>query len=142
MSDAEAELRQLCDKYPTFSLDERAQDEKWLTAEIETGRLQGVPVEKFKGEIVAVFQGEVVKTGTDETAIRIELAKRFTVHPGRFVLRLIGGPAVPKKAAAAGCSIVNVVLVLVLCALVGLAAISAMGTKSNATFSKIGSTVN
>jgi Flp pilus assembly pilin Flp len=141
MSDAEAELRALCDKYSSFPPEKRYADQQWLTAQIEKGKLDGVPVKEFTGKIVAVYAEEVVLVGDDETAMRIELSKKFNVHPGRFVLLLIDDSNLPRKTLVLGCSVVNVALILALCAVVGIAAISSLGTKANLTFSKIGSSV-
>jgi Flp pilus assembly pilin Flp len=141
MRDAEAELRALCDKYAQFSPEEWREDQQWLAARIDSGKLDGHPVAKLKGRIVAVYEKELALIGDDETAMRVELSGRYQVHPGRFVLLLLDDSNLPRKTLVLGCSVVNVALILALCAVVGIAAISSLGTKANLTFSKIGSSV-
>ncbi|MFO0822342.1 MAG: hypothetical protein U0792_04375 [Gemmataceae bacterium] len=141
MSDAEAELRALCDKYAPFSPEERYRDQQWLAAQIESGKLDGHPVAKLKGRIVAVYEKELALIADDETSMRVELSKKYQVHPGRFVLLLLDDSNLPRKTLVLGCSIVNVAVVLVLCAIVGVAAVSSLGTKAATTFSRIGSSV-
>lgn len=139
MSEAETELRKLCDKYPSFPPEEREADHQWLLAQVQAGRLGGVAVKEHLGKLVAVYQNEVVLVGNDETAMRVELAKKFEVHPGRFVLLPIDEHSVPRKAATFGFSLLSVVVVLAVLAIVGIVAMSGATTKS--TFSKIGSRV-
>jgi len=144
-SDAqELELRELCDRYPEFSREEFEADDVWfevLLGEGMLGKDQGYTPEHFKGRIVAVYKKQVVAIGHDETTIRIKLSKEYDTHPGRFVLRLVRASSPAQKAAALSTSVsclVGFVLVCVVC----VAAISALGKKANATFSKIGSRVS
>ncbi len=138
-----AELRALCDQFPPFPRQKLKGDQEWLATELRNRKLSGfnrVEFDELVGKIVAVYDGEVVAVGDDEIAMRIELCKKYQTHPGRFVLQKIDGRPI-RKAAALGCSVGQVAMLLALVVVVGIAAISAMGTKANATFSKIGSTV-
>jgi Flp pilus assembly pilin Flp len=139
MSDAEAELRALCDKYAQFSPEEWREDQQWLAARIDSGKLDGHPVAKLKGRIVAVYEKELALIGDDETAMRIELSKKYQVHPGRFALLLLDEHSAPKKAMAISYALVLVAIALVMCAIVGIVASMSPTTKS--TFTKIGSAV-
>lgn len=137
----DAELRKLCDRHPQFSKAEWEEDLAWLAAERKTGVVGGWPVQNLYGVLVAIYRKKVVATGTDETAMRVELSKKYEVHPGRFLIRRVGRPATTQKVAAAGCSITTVAVMLALAVVVGVAAISALGSKANDTFSMIGSNV-
>ncbi|MCE9565273.1 MAG: hypothetical protein K8U57_24840 [Planctomycetes bacterium] len=144
MDTLKAELGRLCDRYPTFSEKDLEKDENWLAVQMKSGnhkKILGVAVEQLAGKIVAAYEQEFAAFGDDEAELRVELSKKYQEHPGRFALRRVRVATFPKQVTILGCSVFTVVILLVLVFVLGIAVVSTMGTKSNAVFSKIGTSV-
>lgn len=91
-SDAQlAELGDLAARYPEPDDEKVAADVDWLNAELNAGRLNDVT-----DDYVGVMGGRVVGTHPDDDmALRIDLARRYSTHPTRFVIVRLGEYARP-----------------------------------------------
>jgi len=138
-SGGNAELRELCDRFPDFAVEDWQDDEEWLLSRLRARSLPGFTQSQFDrlaGKIVAVYKRDVVGIGDDEVALRIRLSKQHEVHPGRFVLRIIGKRSFFKSLVVSSALIWLVIFVGI--SVLFIAAVSGLGTKANATFSRIG----
>lgn len=79
-----AELKELEAEYPVPTLAEVMADWKWLRDGASAGTFD--PEYKYGGRAVAIYNGEVVGTGIDWLQLRIDMARRFGLHPERFVI--------------------------------------------------------
>lgn len=83
----DALVRELLELEKQFPLPEKADqlaDAKWFDER------WGKPAfEPYRGTCVAVLNGSVVATGDDELQLRVDLARRFNVHPARLIIAYI-----------------------------------------------------
>lgn len=59
-------------------------DARWFQAQQDA-----MALEPYRGIHVAVYKGEIVGTGWNWLKLQLELARRFKVHPQRFVIEYI-----------------------------------------------------
>jgi len=138
-SGGNAELRELCDRFPDFAVEDWQDDEEWLLSRLRARSLPGFTQSQFNrlsGKIIAVYNRDVVGIGDDEVALRIRLSNQHEVHPGRFVVRGIGRGSFFKSLVVS--SALTWLIIFVGISVIFIAAVSALGTKANATFSKVG----
>lgn len=81
-----AELRELEARHPAPTWDDVRPDWEWLYAQFGTPAL-----DPYSEQLVAVLNGAVVGSDPrDEFALRIRLARRYGLHPERFVVSYYG----------------------------------------------------
>lgn len=141
------ELKRLCERFPVYRPQDLDEDRAWLLERLKTGVLGGVYVTELQGRIVAVCDKLIVAVGDNEVAMRVELSKRFQLHPGRFVLVLIERNShrfLGEEPVRRGCGVtpLEVLVMFALWVIVDIASITALGSNANETFSTIGTPVN
>ncbi len=79
-----AELKELGALYPPPTWAEVMPDWKWM----HDGQADGTfdPEYKYGGLAVAIYNRRVVGTGIDWLQLRIDVARKYGVHPERFVI--------------------------------------------------------
>lgn len=78
------ELLALEQQFPPPDAAEVLDDARWLTEHWGTDALA-----PFRGTHVAVYRGAVVGSGDDSLQLELDLARRYNVHPARFVIEFI-----------------------------------------------------
>ncbi|MCE9567141.1 MAG: hypothetical protein K8U57_34495 [Planctomycetes bacterium] len=133
----DAEFQKLCDHFPAFSLQEWEEERAWVAEQLPNGTLSGVLLSQLYGQTVAVYGRQIVSVGDDEVAMRVELSKRFNVHPGRFVLVLIDHRSHTDAAQKEPRWLILLFLIAIV-VIVDIVSVTSLGTNANTTFSKIG----
>jgi hypothetical protein len=85
--DLARELVELEKQYPPPDEDAIFSDARWLQEHWGTAVL-----EPYRGTHVAVLNGAVVGHGWDSLQLQLDVARKFNVHPQRFILEYIPDP--------------------------------------------------
>ena len=82
--DLARELIELEKQFPLPEQDDIFADARWFDAHSNTPAL-----EPYRGTHVAVLNGAVVGHGWDSLQLLLDVARKFNVHPQRFILEYV-----------------------------------------------------